>query len=365
MQWIPHAVLVASMWCTAVVASPPQARATAPHSLDATRAALDAARARVREQSSTYHDPVGPRTWIDGARLWYCETARDGARRWWLVDASAKGDAVKVPLFDHAAAAEALAKAGRACGPGRLPVREIAVERTGDGASVRVALEGLEQPLAFALGGKPAAAGTAQAAEPEPVDALDEAASKAQEGAKAAQSAATAVKPAAPKPAAPASATARAEEDNSKASAIAEATATEAPQAPDAAETGLFEPDGFTPSATGRSIVNAVTAELSLPAPAPVPEAAGEEPYQKHARDRKFDEFRRKAARYVQLKKQLLPLGRTLADGTATPAERTLHNRLKDAIAVEFKPLNRYLWDERWSEADRAAMGWILFVRPD
>jgi hypothetical protein len=155
MQWIPHAVLVASMWCTAVVASPPQARATAPHSLDATRAALDAARARVREQSSTYHDPVGPRTWIDGARLWYCETARDGARRWWLVDASAKGDAVKVPLFDHAAAAEALAKAGRARGPGRLPVREIAVERTGDGASVRVALEGLEQPLAFALGASP------------------------------------------------------------------------------------------------------------------------------------------------------------------------------------------------------------------
>jgi hypothetical protein len=47
------------------------------------------------------------------------------------------------------------------------------------------------------------------------------------------------------------------------------------------------------------------------------------------------------------------------------PRSATLHNRLKDAIAVEFKPLNRYLWDERWSEADRAAMGWILFVRPD
>ena len=180
MQWIPHAVLVASMWCTAVVAAPPQAWVTAPqawvappHSLDATRAALDAARARIREQSSKYHDPVGPRTWIDGARLWYCETTRDGARRWWLVDASAKGEAVKVPLFDHAAAAEALAKVGRACEPARLPVREIAVERTDDGASVRVALEGLEQPLVFALGGKPAAAGTAQAAEPEPVDALD------------------------------------------------------------------------------------------------------------------------------------------------------------------------------------------------
>ena len=108
-----------------------------------------------------------------------------------------------------------------------------------------------------------------------------------------------------------------------------------------------------------------VAEELSLPSPPPVAETPGEEPYQKLARDRKFDEFRRKAARYVQLKKQLFPLGRKLADGSATTAERALHNRLEDAIAVEFKPLNRYLWDERWTEADRAAMGWILFVKPD
>ena len=127
----------------------------------------------------------------------------------------------------------------------------------------------------------------------------------------------------------------------------------------------LFEPDGINPSEAGEDAVRIVAEELSLPSPPPVAETPGEEPYQKLARDRKFDEFRRKAARYVQLKKQLFPLGRKLADGSATTAERALHNRLEDAIAVEFKPLNRYLWDERWTEADRAAMGWILFVKPD
>lgn len=193
--------------------------------------------------------------------------------------------------------------------------------------------------------------------------ALDEDDYKAQEAAKA-QAASTA-KPAAPASAAAAATPRSVGREASAESAIAEATGTDAMGVEDPASTEMFEPDGFTPSETGRRIVGSVTAELSLPEPPPVAEAPGEEPYQKHARDRRFDEFRRKAARYVQLKKQLLPLGRKLADGTATPAERALHNRLEDAIAVEFKPLNRYLWDERWTEADRAAMGWILFVKPD
>jgi hypothetical protein len=198
--------------------------------------------------------------------------------------------------------------------------------------------------------------------------ALDEEGYKAAEAAKAAKSANAAkagAATAAPKAAAPAGsvATAAPAPSTEAASTIAEGDAE--PAAPSGGDGGLFESDGITPSDAGRRAVRSVVTELSLPAPPPVAEAAGDEPYQKLARDRKFDEFRRKAARYVQLKKELLPLGRKLADGTATPEERALHNRLEEAMAAEFKPLNRYLWDERWSDSDRAAMGWILFVKPD
>jgi hypothetical protein len=66
------------------------------------------------------------------------------------------------------------------------------------------------------------------------------------------------------------------------------------------------------------------------------------------------------AARYIQLRAELLPYGRKLADGTASAEERRIHNRLEDAMALEFRRLNAYMWDDRWSEEDRAAMGWIL-----
>ena len=166
MKWMQSAVIAVSSWCMAAAAAPP-------HSLESTRDALDAARTRIGAQVAKYHDPVGPRTWIDGTRLWYRETAKDGARRWWLIDAAKSGDAAKAPLFDHAAAADAVAKAGRPCAADRLPVREVKVELAAGGASVRVALEGLEQPLAFALGGTPRASGAGAPTEPEPVDALD------------------------------------------------------------------------------------------------------------------------------------------------------------------------------------------------
>jgi len=104
----------------------------------------------------------------------------------------------------------------------------------------------------------------------------------------------------------------------------------------------------------------AVVTELHLPPPPPVTTAPGEEPFQKLARDSKFDPFRAKAARYVQLRAQLLPLGVKLAEGTATPAERALHFRIEDAMAEQFRPINRYMWDTRWTDLDRAAMGWIL-----
>jgi len=109
----------------------------------------------------------------------------------------------------------------------------------------------------------------------------------------------------------------------------------------------------------------AIVKELELPPPTPAVVIGGEEPYKKHAQHPKFEEFRRKAGRYIQLKRQLLPLGRKLADGTATAEERARHNRIEEAMAQEFRPLNAYLWDDRWTEEDRAAMGWILFVPPE
>ena len=161
-----HSVLVGLLWCTTAAGAPP-------HSLEATRAGLEAARARIAAQAAQYHDPVGPRAWIDGVRLWYCEASRDGARRWWLVDASRPGDAAKTPLFDHAAAAAALTAAGRHADADRLPVREVRIEVGASGATVRVALEGLEQPLVFPLGAASPLVGDRAPGEPVPVDAMD------------------------------------------------------------------------------------------------------------------------------------------------------------------------------------------------
>ncbi|MFM2163658.1 MAG: hypothetical protein RL325_95 [Planctomycetota bacterium] len=112
--------------------------------LDAMRERLDAARARISAQTRLYHDPVGPRTWIDGSRLWYCESARDGVRRWWLVDAGKEGAAARMPLFDHAALP--------------APVREVAV----DEARVIVAVEGRDEPFVFDLEGRAPRVGDAR-----------------------------------------------------------------------------------------------------------------------------------------------------------------------------------------------------------
>ena len=131
-------------------------------------------------------------------------------------------------------------------------------------------------------------------------------------------------------------------------------------------------PDGSEETAGGADpnypdprVVEQVAQELGLPTPPAVPEKPGDASYQKLARDRKFDEFRRMAARYVQLKRSLLPYGEKLAQGVATPEERALHNRIEDAMAVEYPRLNRYIWQDRWTDDDRAAMGWIMSVQPD
>ena len=104
-------------------------------SLEEMRARMSAARARIDAQVKLYHDPVGPRTWIDGTRLWYCETPAGGARRWWLVDAEQQGAAARMALFDHAALP--------------APAREVAVE----GTRVIVTVEGRDEPFVFDLAG--------------------------------------------------------------------------------------------------------------------------------------------------------------------------------------------------------------------
>jgi hypothetical protein len=143
--------------------------------------------------------------------------------------------------------------------------------------------------------------------------------------------------------------------------AATDATIADAASGSASAET--TEADSF--EAVRRATTAAIVEELKLPPPPPAAVVGGEEPYKQHAQHPRFEEFRRKAGRYIQLKRQLLPLGKKLADGTATPEERARHNRIEEAMAQEFRPLNAYLWDDRWTEEDRAAMGWILFVPPE
>ncbi|MEY5031847.1 MAG: hypothetical protein RL354_878 [Planctomycetota bacterium] len=104
----------------------------------------------------------------------------------------------------------------------------------------------------------------------------------------------------------------------------------------------------------------AIVRDLRLPPPPAVTVADGEEPFMKLAKDRKFDEFRRMCARYLQLKRELLPYGERLASGESTAEDRAIHAKIERAMEGEFPRINRYMWDDRWTELDRAAMGWIL-----
>ena len=103
-----------------------------------------------------------------------------------------------------------------------------------------------------------------------------------------------------------------------------------------------------------------IVAELKLAEPPAVKVVDGEEAFQKLAKDRKFDEFRRMCGRYLQLKRELTPYGKKLADGTSTAEDRATHAKIEKAMEAEYPRINRYLWKESWSQEDRAAMGWIL-----
>jgi len=120
------------------------------------------------------------------------------------------------------------------------------------------------------------------------------------------------------------------------------------------------EGDAFEAAPEAVAAQEQVIAELKLSDPPAVKVVDGEEAFQKLAKDRKFDAFRRMCARYLQLKRELMPYGQKLADGTSTAEDRAMHAKIEKAMEAEFPRINRYLWKEGWSEEDRAAMGWIL-----
>ncbi len=147
--------------------------------------------------------------------------------------------------------------------------------------------------------------------------------------------------------------------------------ATSAPSAPRAAAGMMGAPRGsdappppdapeVTPEEQAITVANEVVKELGLPAPAPAEVVDGTAEFQKLAKDKKFDDFRRMCSRYLQLKAALLPYGKKLADGVSTADDRAMHAKIERAMEAEFPRINRYMWDDRWSESDRAAMGWIL-----
>jgi hypothetical protein len=134
--------------------------------------------------------------------------------------------------------------------------------------------------------------------------------------------------------------------------------------APDLPSVPVAAPSAETPEAdeaATTAMVETLAAELKLPPIAEAAVAPGEEPFQQAARSSKFDSFRSMSVRYIQLRAELLPYGKKLADGVATPEERRVHNRIEEAMGAEFRRLNRYMWDNRWTDEDRAAMGWILY----
>lgn len=109
------------------------------------------------------------------------------------------------------------------------------------------------------------------------------------------------------------------------------------------------------------ALVAGVTKDLKLGPADAVATPAGDAPHQKLAQDRRFDAFRAECAHYHQLRKALLPYGKRLADGAATPDERRQHDRIEAAAKAEQQRLSRMMWRGGLTADDRAAMSWIMF----
>jgi len=125
-------------------------------------------------------------------------------------------------------------------------------------------------------------------------------------------------------------------------------------------------PQGLSTSATAAAVPDTTQSSSAATVdPSAGASAAGgsgeEEPFKVLARTSRFNEFRGLSARYIELRRELYPLGVKLADGSATDDDRKRYYALEARVEQAWKPINGYMWDDRWSEADRAAMGWILY----
>lgn len=134
----------------------------------------------------------------------------------------------------------------------------------------------------------------------------------------------------------------------------------EAPRAASTRDLGAPSASGSASSVPAESTSSA-TADPTAGSGATAGVAA-EEPFKVLARDSRFDEFRGMSARYMQLRRELYPLGLKLADGSATDDDRKRYYALEARVEEAWRPVNAYMWNDRWSEEDRAAMGWILYA---
>jgi len=79
-----------------------------------------------------------------------------------------------------------------------------------------------------------------------------------------------------------------------------------------------------------------------------------------HAATKRFDEIRGMSRRFREIQRELRVLGERLSQGV-TEADRARYIRLETDAESEWPRLRSYMWDERWSEFDRAAMGIIIY----
>jgi len=80
----------------------------------------------------------------------------------------------------------------------------------------------------------------------------------------------------------------------------------------------------------------------------------------RHAASKRFDEIRAMSKRFRDLQRELRALGERLAQGP-NEADQKRYARLEKEAEGEWPRLRAYIWDDRWSEFDRAAMGLVIY----
>ena len=168
-------------------------------------------------------------------------------------------------------------------------------------------------------------------------------------------------KPAAPPPAAPE--TAAAANTRTAAPSVPAAPATPAVnEQPAASGGGLAAPPKQYDTPEGEAAPAAPASEVVAP-PTNSPDAPPPpsiDRVRQHAASKRFDEIRGMSKRYRELQRELRVLSERLSQGV-TDADRARYLRLEKEAEAEWPRLRAYMWNERWSEFDRAAMGLIIY----